>query len=61
MQRQRFAKLSGGFQKYRARYQEASDWAAPIRVRRGLEQADVARRMGLDPSMISIWERGKRL
>jgi transcriptional regulator with XRE-family HTH domain len=32
-----------------------------IRVRQGLKQAEVARRMGLDPSMTSLWERGKRL
>ena len=32
-----------------------------IRVRERLKQAEVARRMGLDPSMISLWERGKRL
>ncbi len=32
-----------------------------IRVRQGLKQADTARRMGLDLSTISLWERGKRL
>jgi transcriptional regulator with XRE-family HTH domain len=32
-----------------------------IRLRQGLEQAEVARRMGLAPSMISLWERGRRL
>jgi transcriptional regulator with XRE-family HTH domain len=32
-----------------------------IRVRQGLKQAEVARRMGLDPSTTSLWERGKRL
>jgi transcriptional regulator with XRE-family HTH domain len=32
-----------------------------IRVRQGLKQAEVARRMGLDPSITSLWERGKRL
>lgn len=32
-----------------------------IRVRRGLKQAEVAGRMGLDLSTISLWERGKRL
>jgi transcriptional regulator with XRE-family HTH domain len=32
-----------------------------IRVHQGLKRAEVARRMRLDPSMISLWERGKRL
>jgi transcriptional regulator with XRE-family HTH domain len=32
-----------------------------IRVRQGLKQAEVARRMGLDPSIISLLERGRRL
>ncbi|HEY2594621.1 MAG TPA: helix-turn-helix transcriptional regulator [Chloroflexota bacterium] len=32
-----------------------------IRLRQGLKQTEVARRMGLDPSMPSLWERGKRL
>jgi transcriptional regulator with XRE-family HTH domain len=30
-----------------------------IRMRQGLRQAEVAR-VGLDPSMPSLWERGKR-
>jgi transcriptional regulator with XRE-family HTH domain len=32
-----------------------------IRVRQGLKQAEVARRMGLNPSVTSLWERGRRL
>jgi hypothetical protein len=29
-----------------------------IRLRQGLKQAEVARRVGLDPSLPSLWERG---
>src|SRR5919197_4450081 len=32
-----------------------------IRARQGLKQSEVARRMGLDPSIPSLWEQGKRL
>lgn len=31
-----------------------------IRARQGLKQSEVARRMGLDPSIPSLWEQGKR-
>jgi transcriptional regulator with XRE-family HTH domain len=31
-----------------------------LRVRQGLKQSEVARRMGLDPSIPSLWEQGKR-
>lgn len=31
-----------------------------IRTRQGLKQSEVARRMGLDPSIPSLWEQGKR-
>lgn len=31
-----------------------------LRARQGLKQSDVARRMGLDPSIPSLWEQGKR-
>src|SRR2546425_9804697 len=30
-------------------------------ARQGLKQSEVARRMGLDPSIPSLWEQGKRL
>jgi transcriptional regulator with XRE-family HTH domain len=32
-----------------------------IRLRQGLEQAAVAYRIGVSPSVISLWERGRRL
>jgi transcriptional regulator with XRE-family HTH domain len=32
-----------------------------LRTRQGLKQSEVARRMGLDPSIPSLWEQGKRL
>src|SRR5919107_28462 len=32
-----------------------------LRARQGLKQSEVARRMGLDPSIPSLWEQGKRL
>jgi transcriptional regulator with XRE-family HTH domain len=32
-----------------------------LRNRQGLKQSEVARRMGLDPSIPSLWEQGKRL
>src|ERR687889_743038 len=32
-----------------------------LRGRQGLKQSEVARRMGLDPSIPSLWEQGKRL
>src|SRR5215467_11828437 len=32
-----------------------------LRVRQGLKQSEVARRMRLDPSIPSLWEQGKRL
>jgi transcriptional regulator with XRE-family HTH domain len=31
-----------------------------LRARQGLKQSEVARRMGLDPSIPSLWEQGKR-
>ncbi len=31
-----------------------------LRTRQGLKQSEVARRMGLDPSIPSLWEQGKR-
>ena len=31
-----------------------------IRARQGLKQSEIARRMGLDPSIPSLWEQGKR-
>ncbi len=31
-----------------------------LRSRQGLKQSEVARRMGLDPSIPSLWEQGKR-
>src|SRR2546423_8366083 len=32
-----------------------------LRARQGLKQSELARRMGLDPSIPSLWEQGKRL
>ena len=32
-----------------------------LRARQGLKQSEVARRMGLDPSIPSLWEQGKRM
>ena len=32
-----------------------------LRSRQGLKQSELARRMGLDPSIPSLWEQGKRL
>jgi transcriptional regulator with XRE-family HTH domain len=32
-----------------------------LRSRQGLKQSEIARRMGLDPSIPSLWEQGKRL
>src|SRR5919197_2991573 len=32
-----------------------------LRARQELKQSEVARRMGLDPSIPSLWEQGKRL
>jgi transcriptional regulator with XRE-family HTH domain len=32
-----------------------------LRTRQGLKQSEIARRMGLDPSIPSLWEQGKRL
>ncbi len=31
-----------------------------LRVQQGLKQSEIARRMGLDPSIPSLWEQGKR-
>lgn len=31
-----------------------------LRARQGLKQSEIARRMGLDPSIPSLWEQGKR-
>src|ERR687885_433448 len=31
-----------------------------LRARQGLKQSEVARRLGLDPSIPSLWEQGKR-
>jgi transcriptional regulator with XRE-family HTH domain len=51
---------------------EEGDYSAPataldlsarmreLRARQGLKQSEVARRMGLDPSIPSLWEQGKR-
>jgi transcriptional regulator with XRE-family HTH domain len=32
-----------------------------LRAEKGLKQSEVARRMRLDPSILSLWEQGKRL
>lgn len=41
--------------------QDLSDRLRDLRIRAGLHQVDVARRMNLDASVTGLWEKGKRM
>ncbi|MBV9357052.1 MAG: helix-turn-helix transcriptional regulator [Chloroflexi bacterium] len=56
----RFSALDEGDYSAPATALDLSARMRELRARQGLKQSEVARRMGLDPSIPSLWEQGKR-